>query len=506
MTDKYVQPTFGGLTRPQSAGVGSLKLIPSIGLGLVVVCTVLLSMATSFYLAAGFALLCIVAAAPAVIPYKGRTLYAVWSQGRAWKRHRKTGRNVYMSGLSGVNKTGTRQLPGLLTNVEVWGGIDAADRPFALVQIKATNQWAVTLNVTAQGNSLVDPPTTDEWVAQWGNYLAVLGQEEGISQAAAIVETTPDNGEILLAHTASLLHASGPEFAKRTMMASAEELPRGVAETNGFVALTFTESGLGVDRKIHRGDWAVAQVVAAEIGSRLPALSVGLLDSGASVGIPLTVDELARRVREAYDPKVIAEFAQLDAAGKEVTVSWADAGPSRHDEEATVYHHDSGLSRSWEMSKVPSGMFYDDVLKRILSPIQAAPHKRVALFYYPTDTSAAGTLVDREYKAALARAGRDGVTKASENMAVIAAHQATEEEARGAGVGTISMIVTATWAEGDIEGLKKGTDAIERAAKGARARFSTVRGAQSAHFAASLGVGLSLPDLSIIPTAARDHI
>ena len=48
--------------------------------------------------------------------------------------------------------------------------------------------------------------------------------------------------------------------------------------------------------------------------------------------------------------------------------------------------------------------------------------------------------------------------------------------------------------------------AVERAARGARFRLSPVRGAQAAAFAAALGIGLSLPDLSVLPHAARHHI
>jgi hypothetical protein len=33
-----------------------------------------------------------------------------------------------------------------------------------------------------------------------------------------------------------------------------------------------------------------------------------------------------------------------------------------------------------------------------------------------------------------------------------------------------------------------------------------VRGAQAAAFAGGLGIGLSLPDLSVVPQSARDHI
>src|SRR5450756_2856560 len=77
---------------------------------------------------------------------------------------------------------------------------DRCGRGFALVEIPAARQWAVVLRVTAQGGALVDTDTSDVWVAGWGEYLALLGQEGGVVQAAAVVETVPDAGAALRAH------------------------------------------------------------------------------------------------------------------------------------------------------------------------------------------------------------------------------------------------------------------------------------------------------------------
>lgn len=54
--------------------------------------------------------------------------------------------------------------------------------------------------------------------------------------------------------------------------------------------------------------------------------------------------------------------------------------------------------------------------------------------------------------------------------------------------------------------LDRAATTVERAARGARFRLSPVRGAQAAAFAGALGIGLSLPDLSVLPQVAREHI
>ena len=85
-----------------------------------------------------------------------------------------------------------------------------------------------------------------------------------------------------------------------------------------------------------------------------------------------------------------------------------------------------------------------------------------------------------------------------------AARQATDEEAAGAGVTSFAVLVTVT-VLADAE-LDRAATTVERAARGARFRLSPVRGAQAAAFAGALGIGLSLPDLSVLPQAAREHI
>ena len=216
-----------------------------------------------------------------------------------------------------MTPSGTRALPGLLAKVRVWEATDAVGRDFALLEIAAARQWAVVMRVAAQGGALVDADTNDVWVASWGEYLALLGQEGGVVQAAAVVETIPDAGAMLASHVGTQVRDDAAEFARQVAFAAAAELPVDVADTVGYVTLTFTERGLGVER---RGGEQAAAAVAEEVGRRLPGLSVALKDAGASEGLPLSCGQLARRVREAFDPAVAAEFAETEADGLPVHV------------------------------------------------------------------------------------------------------------------------------------------------------------------------------------------
>jgi hypothetical protein len=464
------------------------------GLGI----TLLVSMVAGLWAALGFALVALVGAGPAVVPYRGRTVYAQWSRSSRWRRHQRRGRNFYRSGLAGVTPSGTRSLPGLLAKVGVWDATDAVGRDFALLEIAPVRQWAVVMRVAAQGGALVDADTNDVWVASWGEYLALLGQEGGVVQAAAVVESIPDAGAMLASHVGTQVRDDAAPFARQVAFAAAAELPVDVADTIGFVTLTFTERGLGVERR--SGEQAAA-AVAEEVGRRLPGLSVALKDAGASEGLPLSSGQLARRVREAFDPAVAAEFAETEADGLPVHVDWDDAGPSGHDESALSYRHDSGLSRTYEALRVPPGVVRDSLMERLMGPMRTAPRKRVTLLYRPVDAGR----TDRDYKSAINRAGRrKGLVHAHDSADLRAARQATEEEADGAGVVSFSVLVTVTVT--DPAEFDRACTSVERAARGARFRLSPVRGAQAAAFAGALGVGLSLPDLSVLPHVAREHV
>ena len=495
--------TYGGWARPTSPGIGPLKLIPTIALMAGMVVALLTAMLFGLGAAMAVAVLLGLAGAPAVVPWRGRTLFAAWTRRWAWRRHVRTGGHLYRSGWAGVSPDGMRRLPGVLARVELWAAHDALDRPFALVEIPQARQWAVVIRAAAQSGALVDPETRDVWVAGWGEWLAHLGQESGVVQATVVVETAPDEGALLAAHVAALVRPDTPGFARAVLADSAAELPTGVAETSGFVTLTFSERGIGVTRA--RDGRVAAQAAAEEIGRRLPGLTVTLREAGASTGEPLTCAQLSRRVREAYDPATSAEFAEAQAAGEPVAVRWGDAGPAGAQEAWDCYRHDSGLSRTYEALLAPPGAVRDTVMERLLAPVAGAPRKRVAIFYRPVDAAETATLVDREVRSAINRqARRTGVAHAHDTAVLRGARQAAAEEADGAGVASFGMYVTVT-AE-DPESLTRAGAAVERAARGSRWRLSPVFGSQAAAFAGGLGLGLSLADLSLLPGAARTHL
>lgn len=509
-TEEERRRTYGGWRPPASPGIGPLKLIPSVLLFGMLVLSLVLTMAAGFLVGLCFAAATVVASLPAVLTRNQRSYYSRWSKRWSWRRHVRRGRHVYRSGLAGVTASGQRSLPGLLTKPKVWRFEDSAGRPFALIQYPSARQWSVVMDVAIQGGTLVPPNTRDVWVASWGEWMASLGTEGGVVQAEAVVETLPEPKARLVAHVESLIDPDAPEFAKSAARASARELPAGVADSVGYVSVTFSEAGMGITGRKNTEDMAANEAVATEIGRRLPGLSVSLADSGTSAGHPQTVDQLARRVKEAYDPGSVDRHSMEEAEGHEVHIGWANCGPAEHvaTKNGTEYIHDSGWSRTWEATRLPRGVVFDSSLHRLIAPLPGVARKRVVIIYRPTDAGETATQADRDYKAAINRAGRrKGLVHAHDSVDVKSAQKATVEEATGAGMGTWSMLVTATVdAEADRDEFDKASNAIERAARGLKFRLERVYGAQDAAFTAGLGIGISLPDLSVIPNAVRDHV
>jgi hypothetical protein len=495
--------TYGGWRRPPSPGIGPLKLLPSAGLLVSVIVCLLVSMLTgSVLLAGGLFVVLAAATAPAVIPYRKRTVYAVLTARWRWRRAVRRGEHIYRSGLAGVTPGGTRTLPGLLAQVEAYSARDGAGRYFALLAYPRAGLWSVVFSVSPQGGALVDQRTVDDWVSAWGGFLAVLGQEGGVVQATATVSTSLDDGALLRAHTERLIVPTAPPFAAAAIRASATELPLNMTASTGWVSVTFSGPSLGIKAND-------AETAAVEIGRRLPGLTDALVFAGLRRVDPMPVNSVARLVREAFDPMAAAANAELDATGTPPITSWADCGPSGHEESGITYGHDSALSRTWEALEVPRGLVYDDLFARLAGPIPDAPRKRVTLIYRPVDAARTASVVDQDLKSSINRAGRRDLAHARDSADVRAAQQATTEEALGAGVTTFSVLVTVTSLHGDGtagEDFARACAAVDRAGRSAKFRLSPVHGAQAAAFAGALGVGLSLEDSSVVLPVMRDHI
>src|SRR4029450_12246181 len=114
----------------------------------------------------------------------GKTALQRMSVRLGFQRARATGQNIYRRGPLGRTAWGKFQLPGLAAASQLSENQDSYGRPFALLYYPSTRHYTVVINAEPDGASLVDDDQIDIWVAHWGQWLASLGHEPGITPAS----------------------------------------------------------------------------------------------------------------------------------------------------------------------------------------------------------------------------------------------------------------------------------------------------------------------------------
>jgi len=515
--------TYGNWRKPSTPGLPGLGLLGTVAALGGVVLVVLVQMLAGLLPA----LVVLLAVAAGVLPllYRNRSGRNGWQAAAArllWLRGRRARQHLYRCGLVAPAGCGTTTLPGLLAPSVLYEAVDAYGAPFALLHVPATRHYSVVLRCDPEGSALVDPETSDTWVARWGRWLAELPREPHLEAASATVETAPDPGSRLAREVQQLLTEGAPELARRMLTEVADTYALGSPQVTGRVSLTFTatrrvteDSELFADRTTgttggggkaaRRSRVLTPAEMAAQVGSRLPALLRELASTGAGGVRALTAAELAQTVRVAYDPAAGPVLDALHAHGQDPQVDWAGAGPAGQLEGWGSLRHDTGTSVTWQMTEAPRGAVQSQVLRAILEPSDELTRKRVTLLYRPHDPASAARIADADVRTALGKATmRKGETRAHESSDLLAARQTATEEAAGAGLTRFALLVTATVT--DPAALAHATDLIDQAGGASRLRLRRVYAGQSASFAAALGVGLVLPAHVAVPAVLRQYL
>jgi hypothetical protein len=489
--------TYGNWRRPTSPGIGNLGLLSTVLLfaGFLAVIITLFFGGVIAAVIVGGVLGVVFAGLNTRDRHHRTTLQRVAGRGAFW-RTRTRGRHLYRSGPVGWVPTARHTLPGLAAGSEISEAEDAYGRRFALLRLPSRNDYAVTFSCEPDGASLVDAEQVDSWVAHWGNWLASLGDEPGLVGAQVTVETAPDFGTRLRREVENNLDPDAPTVAQAMLRDVVESYPAGSATVRAFVTLTFTGTVRGVRRD--------PEVMARDLAVRLPALSEGLHATGAGAARPVTARELAELVRTAYDPAAAHTFDAARAAGEQLTVDWADVGPTAAQATWDHYRHDSGVSVTWGMTEAPRGEVLDSVLATLLSPHRDIDRKRVALLYRPLAAGAASDAVVSDVNAATFRAqsARPGNARTATDLRK--AERSALEEAQGAGVTNFSMLVTAT-VSSEAQ-LPLATAAIDSLAPTARIRLRVLHGSQDSAFTAALPLGIVVPRHLRVPTELRNAL
>lgn len=478
--------TYGGWRRPVSYGFLNLTLGQSLwalaGVGIVFI----LGLNRGITWAAGGAIL--LAAWGWVITTKDK--HQVNLIDRAEEKivfglNKAKGNTVFRGGaLAPTKKTSQRLvLPGILSGCKVSEYVDSWNRSFALVE-HPNNTAAVVIRLTPSGSNLVDQETVDIQVAYWGQWIGDLSNESGITGASITIESLPDLGGRLNREVTSRRAGNCPQVAGEVIEGVLDE-STGSNQVRVWVTLTFNLAALGGRKN--------KEIAGREIASRLPGLTQGLVAAGGGATHLVTVNELARLVRSAYDPDSEELFDQALAAGQTINLDWSQSGPVFAQADFSSYRHDGAVSRVWTMTCPPRGAVQSAVLSRLLEPNRDVQRKRVTILYQPMDAAKAPSVVERDLNHARANAAGARPSARSINE-LAAASEVASEEASGAGLVDFAMIITATTTPDHLEDTSVTVNALSAAS---RLLIRPAYGAQDSGFALGLPLGLHPANASV---------
>lgn len=499
MSSENAVRSYGNWSKPKTAGLLGLSAIGTailfVGAGFSVIVTMASDILNGIITAAIFGLFLMTVA---VKDKHGQSLLMRATIKTGWIVTKNKGTHLYRSGPLGRAQWGTAQLPGLASGSRLTEWRDSYNRPFALIQVPSTSDYTVVVSTEPDGAALVDRDQLDVWVAEWGMWLASLGDEPGIEAVSVTIETAPDTGTRLRREVSSRIDPNAPEFAKSILRELVEQYPAGSATIKAYVAITFNAAARVGGKKRSPDE------MGRELASRLPGITQGLSATGAGATRPVSAQELCEVIRIAYDPAAARLIDDANAAGEPPELYWPEVGPTAHQANWDTYRHDSAVSVTWMMSGAPRGNVPSSVLARLLAPHRDVARKRVTLLYRPIDAARAAAIVEADVRAATFNLQSSDKPTARTMATTRAAMATAQEEASGAGLVNFGMLVTATVTSVEQEADAKA--AIDNLSATARLRLRVVHGSQDSAFAAALPLGLVLPKHLRVPTEIREQL
>lgn len=500
VAQEYVEPTYGNWRLPVRAGLGRMS-----GLTTVLVFTSIL--VTIFVLQLGGmiqgiitgVLSLVLLAALSIKDKHGFSSLEKLIERGIFVLSRLLKRNQYRSGPLGFTKEGTFKLPGVASSVTPYRGIDSMGSSFTVLHMPAVGIYSVSFMVEPDGASLVDQQDIDQWVANWGGFLAELGREVGLIGASVTSEVSQGSGARLRKEIESTLSPDASPIAQQALEEAAVTYPAGMTQNQVWVTLVFSAAPRPGARRRKPED------MVRELASKIPYWCAHLESTGAGLATALPLEEIAEIVRIAYDPAAAHVFEDAAYQGEEISLDFENIGPAAAETLWDEYRHDSGVSVCWTMSEAPRGTVYSNVLSRLLASHAAVDRKRVTLLYRPVDSARTADVVEKDQNTARTRltSTRNGSARLVADLE--AANATAAEEAKGAGLTYFSMIVSATVE--DPARLSEAVAAVEQElAPASRIMLRRAYGAHDAVFAATLPLGVMLGRHTLLPETIKSAL
>jgi len=428
----------------------------------------------------------------------GQGHYTKWFAKRAFRRGEKTGETVLSQGLTGTVPSMKFTPPGVAATTTLSEHYDIHGNPFGLITWGDTNLYSVVINTHPAGPSGKDSDVFDAEVAQWAAWKGQLNTIGNVVAAQVVIESSPDSGQ-RLARAVDRGRAEDPDRPGEVDPSRVPEFSRLMAEqikASGSTGaprvttrVTVTFSGEETDEdtgEVHTRTAAEMQALIADV---LPGLVSTLVATGAGSSCRAArAEHIIDFTRVAYDPSVAAlvEEAQLNGG---TGLTWDEAGPTTAVNRFDHYQHEMAWSRTWQMRQPPKGTFFATVLKRLLEPHRDIARKRVALCYRTESPLKSAQIAENDVTAARVALSQSPQAKAAQEQRLIAAKRTAEQEALGAPLIRVGMLITATVTER--EQLDRVSRLIQtQLAPQARLRLRLASGAQDSAFVAALPLGM----------------
>ncbi|WP_249643852.1 SCO6880 family protein [Nocardia sputi] len=475
---------YGRWEKPRSAGFFGLTWgVSLLGLGLIITVMVTFMLTRSLPVAGTLLAIAAVVFTPLAVTRGGRTGWELLLLRAQFAAARARGEHIYRAGRF-AKIPGIAKLPGLLADSRLAEYETPGGKRFAMLHIARSDHYTVVLRVVPRGKELVDQDRIDAWVEGYGQFLAAQSRGGEVVAVTAVLENVVETRLKQAREVARLVRPNAPEYARAVMREAAADTGGVGVRIEARVAVTYRAIGRG---RIRRDTAEQAR----EIGQRLQ----GVLSQLARAGLPATplrAWEVLGLVRTRYD---LAAQRDVETAGPSITdtQSWDSVGPLAHVDRWDHYVHDGARSITWEMDAAPRGAAMENVLEELLRARADVPRKRVAIIYRLHSAAEATTLVDSDFRDAVAAEQTErGISSAAARIRVGNTSAARDEQARGAGLTRFGLLVTVTdHLDADLPGIEASVQGMAAASRlGVRRCY----GSQAAAFAASLGIGLILPE------------
>lgn len=423
---------------------------------------------------------------PLVISFNGRSLWEVLLGIIGRGRQTAAGEHMYRSGPFTAIPYG-HPLPGLGTSTKAFD-VHPPDNgePFGLVNMRAKRTYTVILRAWPQGAEWNDSIRKDLWVARLGDTLAFIAQSPDVRAVVPIIETVPESGQRASAMVRNRLDPDAPNICKQGIVEAVEEVPTAEVRLEGRIAIT-----IAADTAFRKRD---AGETGTDISRRIRRIMDYFEMSGVVVR-PMLEHEITATTRRACSPGNEYDIEQGLMTGEPMHLDWEDVGPISASDQHAMFVHDGVKSVSWTLEGPPEAAFDSRILQDLLTARAEIPRKRVAFIYGPYTPAAATTIVNKD-DADTRQAIRSHVGRLDERTIVRReqAEAARAEQARGAGMTRISMIITATCpVEGDLAKLETQ---ITNLTTGSSLKVRPANDQQGPTFLAGLGIGILLSDMA----------